>query len=277
MVPLVEAADASLYGGKAAQLAVAAGGGLPVPPGFALAWPLVDAVATGDDRAARLVTEACADLDGPLVVRSSAVGEDSGQASFAGQHSSVLGVNGAGAVVGAVREVRESASSEAARAYRRRLGLPDTVRVGVVVQQLVGADVAGVLFDVNPVTGADEVVVEASWGLGEAVVSGIVTPDFFRVGPDGELRERRPGVKDVELRPAPGGGTRSMPVDAERARAPSLSDDQLRQLHALAVRCREVFGGSQDVEWAFAAGDLWLLQRRPLTVAPPGGRMTPGG
>jgi pyruvate, water dikinase len=134
-----------------------------------------------------------------------------------------------------------------------------------------------VVFDVNPVTGADEVVVESAWGLGEAVVSGMVTPDFFRLGADGELLERRLGVKDRELRPAPGGGTRSVPVDAERARAPSLSEGQLRQLHALAKRCRKVYGGSPDVEWAFTGDELWLLQRRPLTVPPPGGRTASGG
>jgi pyruvate,water dikinase len=267
VVPLAEAANASLFGGKAAELAVAVQRGLPVPPGVAVAWPMVESVSSGDDWSTRQLVEACAGLGGPLVVRSSAVGEDSAQASFAGQHTSVLGVEGAGPVARAVREVWESASSGAALAYRRRLGLPDVVRVGVVVQKLVDAEVAGVLFDVNPVTGADEVVVESSWGLGEAVVGGLVTPDFFRVGLDGEVRERRLGVKDVEMRPAPAGGTRSLPVDGERARAPSLSDDQLWQLHALALRCRDVFGGSQDVEWAFAGGELWLLQRRPLTVS----------
>ena len=276
MVPLAEAADASLFGGKAAQLAVALHRGLPVPPGVAVAWPLVESVAGGDDGATRQVVEACVRLGGPLVVRSSAVGEDSGRASFAGQHTSVLAVEGPGAVARAVREVWQSATTGPALAYRRRLGLPDTVRVGVVVQQLVDAEVAGVLFDVNPVTGADEVVVESSWGLGEAVVAGLVTPDFFRLGPDGEVRERRPGMKDLEVRPSPAGGTRSLAVDGERARAPSLSDGQLRQLHALALRCRDVYGGSQDVEWAFAGGELWLLQRRPLTVSSGGGAAVDG-
>ncbi|HEV3400643.1 MAG TPA: PEP/pyruvate-binding domain-containing protein [Acidimicrobiales bacterium] len=276
MVPLAEAADASLFGGKAAHLAVAATSGLPVPPGFALPWPMVEAVAAGDDRSTLALTEPCARLGGPLVVRSSAVGEDSGAASFAGQHTSVLGVGGLTEVLAAVRQVWESASTDAAVAYRRRLGLPGTVRVGAVVQRLVDAEVAGVLFDVNPVTGADEVVVESSWGLGEAVVGGLVTPDFFRLGPVGEVRERRLGVKDVEVRPAPEGGTRRVPVEPGRARSSSLSDPQLRELHSLALRCQDVYGGSQDIEWAFAGGELWLLQRRPLTVPPGGGTGTDG-
>ena len=268
IVPLVEATDPSAFGGKAAQLAVAAGHGLPVPPGVALAWPVVEAVGGGDERAARLVADGCAPAGGPLVVRSSAVGEDSEAASFAGQHLSVLNVPGADAVPPAVAEVWRSASTDAALAYRRRLGLPPTPQAGVVVQRLVDADVAGVLFDVNPVTGADEVVVEAAWGLGETVVGGLVTPDLFRLGPAGEVRERRLGNKDVELRPAPTGGTLLRPVEEERARASTLTDDQLRQLHALARRCRDVYGGSQDVEWAFAGEDLWLLQRRPLSTSP---------
>ena len=277
VVSIAGATDASRFGGKAAQLAGAARSGLPVPPGVALAWPVVESLAAGDERSAGLLADACARLGDPLVVRSSAVGEDSARASFAGQHLSVLNVRGAGAAAEAVREVWRSASTDAALAYRRRMGLPDAVRVGVVVQRMVDADVAGVLFDVDPVTGADEVVVEASWGLGEAVVNGLVTPDLFRLGSQGEVRERRLGVKDVELRPAPEGGTRSLGVDAERARAPSLSDDQLRHLHALARRCREVYGGAQDVEWALAGGELWLLQRRPLTTPAPGGAPQPGG
>lgn len=268
IVPLVEATDPTAFGGKAAQLAVAAGQGLPVPPGVALAWPLVEAVGGGDERAARLVVEGCASVGGPLVVRSSAVGEDSEGASFAGQHLSVLNVPGADAVPRAVAEVWRSASTDAALAYRRRLGLPPTPQVGVVVQRLVEADIAGVLFDVNPVTGAHEVVVEAAWGLGEAVVAGLVTPDLFRLGPAGEVRERRLGNKDVELWPAPAGGTLHRPVEEGRARASTLTDDQLQQLHALARWCRQVYGGSQDVEWAFAGKDLWLLQRRPLSTSP---------
>ena len=270
VVSLTDATDASRFGGKAAQLALGARSGLPVPPGVALPWPVVESLAAGDDRSARLLGEACARLGDPLVVRSSAVGEDSARASFAGQHLTVLNVRGAAAAE-AVREVWRSASTDTALAYRRRMGLPEAARVGVVVQRMVEADVAGVLFDVDPVTGADEVVVEASWGLGESVVSGIVTPDLFRLAPHGEVVERRLGAKDVELRPAPDGGTHSLAVDAERVEAASLSDDQLRQLHALALRCREVYGGTQDVEWAFGGGELWLLQRRPLSTPPPGG------
>ena len=267
VVALAQATDASLYGGKAANLGVAAAHGLPVPPGIALSWTLVSRLAEGDESTIRLVTTACRPLGGPLVVRSSAVGEDSPQASFAGQHLSVLNVAGAHGVAPAVTSVWESAHAASAAAYRERMGVPSTPRVGVIVQRLVDADVAGVLFDGNPLTGADEVVIESAWGLGEAVVAGTVTPDHFRLGLSGELREQDTGDKHVELRPAPDGGTAARAVAPERARAPSLSPEQLRELFLLARRCREVFGGSQDLEWAYEGAVLWLLQRRPVTAS----------
>lgn len=266
-VALAEATDAALYGGKAANLAVAAAHDLPVPPAVALPWTLVAQVADGDDDARRVVDAACRPLGGPLVVRSSAVGEDSAEASFAGQHRSVLNVAGAYGVERAVSSVWESTRTVAAAAYRERMGVAPAPQVGVIVQRLVDADVAGVLFDGNPLTGADEVVIESAWGLGEAVVAGVVTPDLFRLGPTGEVRERSLGNKHVELQPAPAGGTTAHPVAADRARTSSLSEQQLEELFRLARRCREVFGGSQDLEWAYGGETLWLLQRRPVTTS----------
>ncbi|MDP8992737.1 MAG: hypothetical protein M3N31_06780 [Actinomycetota bacterium] len=263
-VPLARAGDAATFGGKAANLARALGHGLPVPSGVALAWPLVDAVAAGDRRGVGEVKEACSSIGGRLAVRSSAVGEDSGGASFAGRHASVLNVGAE--VVDAVVAVWRSAHGEGASAYRRRLGRGPNVRVAVVVQRLVDADVAGVAFTPHPVTGADEVVVEAAWGLGEAVAGGLVVPDRFRLAPSGEVIERRPGNKHVDVRPAAGAGTATGQVAPERARALCLDDDGLARVHGLATRCRQAFGGSQDLEWALAAGDLWLLQRRAVTT-----------
>ncbi|MGI9033789.1 MAG: PEP/pyruvate-binding domain-containing protein [Acidimicrobiales bacterium] len=264
-VALVAATDASAFGAKAANLARASVAGLSVPDGVALSWSLVDSVADGHQDAAVAVATRCRRLQAPLVVRSSGVGEDSAAASFAGQHLSVLNV-GADGVVDAVGAVWHSARTEAALSYRRRLGLPSPPRMGVVVQCLVDADVAGVAFDANPVTGADEVVVEAAWGLGQSVVAGTVAPDFFRMSPTGQVFERRPGHKEVELRPAPDGGTVDIPLPAEKALAPALDDNDLSRLARLVLRCRSVFGGSQDLEWALADGTLWLLQRRPRTA-----------
>lgn len=266
-VPLADAADARAFGGKAAHLAVAARAGLPVPEGVALPWPLVDAIAGGDPDAASLLAAAASPLRAPLAVRSSAVGEDSEVASFAGQHLSLLGVP-ASALAGAVDAVWRSVRSEPALAYRRRLGLAGKPEGGVVIQEMVDAGVAGVLFHPHPATGADEVVIEAAWGLGEAVVGGLVTPDLFRLSVDGKVLERHPGVKDLELVAVAGGGTVERPVAADRVRALCLDDGQLAELHRLATMCRGVFGGSQDLEWAFSRGRLWLLQRRAVTRGP---------
>lgn len=263
-VPLQEADDAATFGGKAAQLAIAARAGLPVPQGLALPWPFVDTLAAGDDKAKATLQAAASSLGPALAVRSSAVGEDSEAASFAGQHLSLLNVP-APELLDAVREVSQSVQAAPALAYRRRLGLPDVPRAGVLVQDMVDPDVAGVLFCPNPATGTDEIVIEAAWGLGEAVVGGLVTPDLFRLTLQGEVVERRSGVKDVAVTPRAGGGTTKRPVVGDRASALCLADDRLGELHRLAVACKRVFGGSQDLEWAFARGALWLLQRRSVT------------
>ncbi len=197
VVPLADAADEARFGGKAAALSVALRAGLPVPGGVALSVGLVGALLAGDPAARQAVADAVAALDGPLAVRSSAIGEDGAASSFAGQHLTELNVIGAAAVLDAVGAVGASASAESAVAYRSRVGadaLGDEPCCGVVVQRLVAAEVAGVLFTRNPVTGADERVIEASWALGEAVVGGLVTPDCYRVARDGTVLEslRRP-------------------------------------------------------------------------------------
>jgi pyruvate,water dikinase len=268
-VPLTDSIDESRYGGKAAQLAAAIRAGLPVPGGVALPVGFVEAVATGQPDAIRKLEEICGALAGPVAVRSSAVGEDSETASFAGQHLTCLNVRPSlPALADAVRAIWRSAHSESALAYRQRLGLPSEPQIGVVVQELVVADCAGVLFTQNPSNGADEVVIEASWGLGESVVAGLVTPDRFRISREGAVLERTSGMKDIAVRILPEGGTHEAEVPAELVHALCLDDVQLRELHTLATRCERTFGGTQDLEWAFAGGTLYLLQRRALTRVP---------
>jgi pyruvate,water dikinase len=265
--PLADARDERAFGGKAVQLGAAIRAGLPVPDGFALAADLVEAVAQGDRAARSIVGEVGGRLAGPLAVRSSAIGEDSDGASFAGQHATLLNVHGVAAIASAVEAVWRSGRSESVLAYRRRVGVEGPVRMGVVVQQLVAANVAGVLFTRNPVTGADEYVIEASWGLGEAVVQGLVVPDCYRVARTGEVIERRPGAKKVALRRQANGGTRTEPVEPELVELLCLDDTHLWALSQVALCCDEVFGpGPHDIEWAFDAGAPYLLQRRPIAA-----------
>jgi pyruvate,water dikinase len=268
---LVDTVDASTYGPKAVQLGAAIRAGLPVPDGFAIAHDVVAAVAADDPDVttwlASEVAERCADWP-YWAVRSSAVGEDSGDASFAGIHKSVLGVAGVRAILGAVREVHASASECGAVTYRSQMGLDTALLMGVVVQRLVDSEVGGVMFTRNPVTGADERVIEASWGLGEVVVAGLVTPDRYVLDGLGRLLEHRVGEKDIAVRRLPSGGTREQPVPADEVYAPCLAEPDLVELHELALKCDQAFGCTDhDIEFAIKAGCVSLLQRRPITSA----------
>jgi pyruvate,water dikinase len=267
VVPLVKAAEESIFGAKAVGLGEAARNGLPVPPGFALAGPIVEAVAAEEQRAVNRLLKAIRALDGPLAVRSSAVDEDGAGASFAGQHLTLLNVPSTDAVPSALREIWWSANSDSAITYRQRVGLFVRPSVGVVVQKLLDPDAAGVMFTQDPVTGADERVIEASLGLGEAVVAGRVIPDRFRIGRSGEVLERTAGVKKVAIRTLPDGGTGDEQVAADLVEKLCLDDAQLAELNRLAARCEEVYGPARDIEWAFAGGRLYLLQCRAVTRA----------
>ena len=266
VVALAEVTSESVYGAKAVGLGEAVRAGLPVPPGVALCGAFVDEIAASDPDARHELLDAVCGLPVPLAVRSSCVDEDSAAASFAGQHLTVLNVPSADQVPDAVREIWWSANADSAITYRKRLGVFGRPSVGVVVQTLLSPDCAGVMFTRNPITGADERMIEAAWGLGEAVVAGRVIPDTFRVSRSGELLERRAGVKRFAIRPSAGGGTVDDPVAPELVEALCLDDDQLRRLSELAGDCERVYGEGRDIEWAFAGGELYLLQCRAVTV-----------
>lgn len=261
----LSAVDGDGFGGKARELGRACRAGLPVPPGWALSPELVDRVVHGDPGAQQRAGAAFASLGAPVAVRSSALGEDGVEASFAGQHLSVLNVCSAPALIEAVTAVCESARSPSARAYRERLGITGEPRMAIVLQALVPAESAGILFTRNPLTGADERLIEGAFGLGEVVVAGLVTPDRFRLARGGELLEQVLGDKDIAIEWDPSGGTREVAVPPDRAGAPCLNGGQLAELEALASACERAFPGPHDIEWAFAAGRLYLLQRRAIT------------
>ena len=293
----------SLVGGKAGNLGEMIRAGLPVPPGFCVtteAYRRVAASAAIDfdafDRATpdalnTLAAETRASLlavplpqdiaraagdaytrlggDAAVAVRSSATAEDLPFASFAGQQDTYLHVVGHGAVLEAVRRCWASLWTDRAVVYRARNGIdPRSVRLAVVVQRMVAAEVAGVLFTANPVSGRRrQAVIDASPGLGEAVVSGAVNPDHFVV--DTERRvilERRIGDKRVEVRPRPGGGTERVETTA-RAHEACVTDKQVLELASLGDRVERHYRAPQDTEWAFdGTGALWLTQARPITT-----------
>jgi len=291
--------DIEPAGGKGAALGEMSRHGFPVPPGFVvttLAYrsllagtELGEAVSNMDlgvddggavrSLIARLgmppalraeVSEAYRALGGGAVaVRSSATAEDLPGAAFAGQQDTFLNVVGEEAVMRAVVDCWASLWTDRAIAYRRRQGIdPREVAIAVVVQRMVPAAVAGVLFTANPVTGErDELVVDAGAGLGESVVSGTVTPEHYVLDRAGTVREFVLGGGEVVISPKPGGGTREQA--GVPSGDPSLNTNLLRELAGLARRAQTHFGRPQDIEWAVAEGRLYILQSRPMTALPP--------
>jgi MFS family permease len=260
IVTLRDAQNEHAFGGKAAALSRGLRAGLPVPDGFAISCDGLE------DRDAIIDAYRALNAD-RVAVRSSAVGEDSADASFAGQHATILNVTSIDALLDAVQTIRDSARAEGVIEYRKKIGVEGEPRIGIVVQRMVDADIAGVLFTRDPVTGANERVVESTWGLGEAVVAGLVTPDRFRMNAKGTVIAREAGTKPIAIRYAAEGGTREVRVDDLDARRFSLTDAQLAQLHDLGKRCERFFGAPQDLEWAIAGDSLFLLQSRPITTA----------
>ena len=256
--------DDGRFGGKSTSLGELIAAGLPVPAGFAVSSE------ASDDHLEEVVAAYAALGEPPVAVRSSAIGEDSAEATFAGLQDTYLWVRGAERVRQAVRDCWASLDKPEAVAYRARLGGEGRVAMGVAVQRMVDASISGVMFTCNPVTGdPSTVAVNASWGLGLAVVGGEVTPDEYRVSKvTGEVLHRTIGPKRVQYVAGPEGPERA-DVEAARQDAPCLDDGQLGALLELARRVERHFGCHQDVEWAIDADcELFVLQSRPVTVAP---------
>lgn len=212
-----------------------------------------------------------------VAVRSSATAEDLASASFAGQQETYLNVRGAEALAAAVTDCWASLWTARAMAYRAREGIgPDTVRLAVVVQRMVEAEAAGVMFTANPSNGRrDQIVIGAAWGLGEAVVSGTVTTDDVVVeAGTGRVLSRRTADKDVMTVYAEH-GTREQPVPAARRRQPVLDDQAAAGLASYGTRIMDHFGAPQDIEWARAGHEFFILQSRPITALPEPAADTP--
>ena len=275
-------------GGKGASLARMSALGLPVPPGFVVpAGCLVETLGDGGEalRAAlpdaakaqaivagleppAAIADAYAALgdDPPVAVRSSASAEDSETASYAGQQETYLYVRGADEVLARVRDCWASFFSERAIFYRQRKGSLDDLAMAVVVQRMVRADVAGVLFTCDPVQRRrDRMVVEAVLGLGEAAVSGAVTPDHYVLKRDGTVKRARVAKQPFAIVPVESGGTEERELGEEGGEQ-KLGEEQLRELARIGDDLEQRLGGPQDIEWALEGGSLYVLQARPVTT-----------
>ena len=293
----------ALVGGKFSSLAEMTAAGFGVPPAFAvttdalaafmtesglepdaravhtdveagarmqariLETPLPSALAAEITSAYARLCEQARTVDVPVAVRSSGVAEDLAGASFAGQYETYLWIRGAESVLEHVRRCWTGLFGEAVLSYRPGGGVGDA-SMAVVVQQLVQPRAAGVMFTLDPVNGdRSKIVIEGSWGLGEAVVAGEVTPDRFRVDKVTlDIVERVISEKEVEYRWHDGAVT-TVPVPADRRALPCLADDDVRALAELAKQIERHRGAPQDVEWAVdAEGTAHVLQVRPETV-----------
>lgn len=271
-----ESMDTSLVGGKVANLSLLASR-YDIPPGYCVPTTAFAADAPTGELTPALrerVADAYADLAArtgttpSVAVRSSAVDEDGGDASFAGQHETYLNISGPDAVVDAVERCWESAHAERAIKYRRQHGLSVAqIGLAVLVQRLVPADVAAVVFSANPITGnRGEVVINASWGLGESIVGGTVTPDTYIVGKaSSDVRARQIAEKRRMTIAVPG-GTREVDVPRLLWTRPALNEPQIAAMAALARSLEQAMGWAVDIECAFHNDRLYLLQCRPITT-----------
>jgi rifampicin phosphotransferase len=299
--------DIDQAGGKGANLGELTRAGLPVPPGFVIVTDayrayvaehqLADKIAAlaaptdapgeyesaseqiralfADEVSDALraeIAEAYAALgeDAPVAVRSSATAEDLPEASFAGQQDTYLNVRGLDDLLLAVRDCWASLWTARAMAYRARQGIdPAAVSLAVVVQHMVDAEAAGVMFTANPGNGhRDEAVISAAWGLGESVVSGSVNTDNVVVRkPDGTVLSSETADKAVMTVQAEQ-RTQEQPVPAEQRQQPVLSESDAAELAAYGTRIENHYGIPQDIEWARADGQFFIVQARPITALP---------
>jgi pyruvate,water dikinase len=288
--------DVARAGGKGSSLARMAALGLGVPPGFVIpANALADALPDGGGELRALAERQDADgaralirtveLDAglreavlsayaalgkgdmPVAVRSSACAEDSEAASFAGQQDTFLHVRGRGDVRARIRDCWASFFSERALFYRSKKGSLADLGMAVVVQRMVNADVAGVLFTCDAVHHRrDRMVVEAVIGLGEAAVSGAVTPDHYVIKRDGRVRKAQVHEQPYAIVAGDGSGVTERPLSPEEGGARKASDALLAELARIGDDLEQRVGAPQDIEWAVEAGELFVLQARPVTA-----------
>lgn len=266
----------SVAGSKMARLAELGRSGIAVPRGFVVTVDAFRARHDHPDEIAEQIVEAYRQLShqcgGSAVrtaVRSSALGEDSVRASFAGVFDTFLGVSGPDQVVAAVRDCWAGVASERADAYRHTQHIDAQATMAVGVGELIAAHVAGVAFSTHPVTGrSDRIVIEANWGWGESVVQGVTTPDHVEVDKaDGRILSYQVGTKHRFSQWDPGSG-RVTEIDTPAALRPRrvLTDGEIRDIATTVTRIEEHFGYPVDVEWVLDdRADLTVVQARPIT------------
>jgi len=271
VLPLADGHDAGIVGGKAVNLARLINAGFSVPGGFVVTTHAYRrAEGQADDLPAEVtdaIGAAYREIGSPTVaVRSSATAEDLAEASMAGQYETYLDLQGEKAVLDAVLKCWRSVQSDRITAYLKEHGIPEEdVSMAVVVQQLIPAEKAGVLFTANPRTGSQhEILIEANWGLGETVVSGMVQPDTLVLDrATGAVRSCVIADKELWLEP---GAHEAKPLPPDKREAGCLNSREVHALWKLGLKVMDHFASPQDIEWAIADGKVYLLQSRSVTT-----------
>lgn len=276
MIEFFQSADTEQSGGKGRNLIALTKASFPVPPGFIVMFDEYrEYRETGKisaDAARRIFghyRQLCDETGNRFVsVRSSASAEDLRSASFAGQYDTYLYVQSEEELLSRIVDCWNSLNSERARVYRERMNVPAAnLQMAVVVQAMIDPKSAGVLFTKYPYNGMNAMVVESSWGCGETVVSGRVTPDHYVVSANEPyaVLEKLPGKKDIRLRGGEAGAVEEG-IDGEERERESLTEDELFHLCRLGKRVEGHFGFPQDIEWALDGdGEIYILQSRPVT------------
>lgn len=214
------------------------------------------------------MTIRCGTVDPAVAVRSSALDEDGLSSSFAGQYDTYLNIIGPEAISAAIVKCWDSVGGERMESYRKEHNLPTaSLGIAVLVQQLISAEVSGVAFSANPVSGSrDEVMINATWGLGESLVSGRVTPDTWIVNKsDSRVKDRYVGEKGL-MTVLADGGTTEVDVPRSQRQAVTLDGKKTREITQLAMDLEREMGWPVDLEFAYQSDDLYLLQCRPITT-----------
>jgi pyruvate,water dikinase len=203
-------------------------------------------------------------------VRSSATAEDLPGVSFAGQQDTFLNVQGKANLLNSIKKCWASLFSDRAIIYRNQNGFPhDQVKLAVLIQRMIFPDISGIMFTTDPVTGNRKVIsIDASFGLGDALVSGLVSADLYQIKSD-KVISKKIARKEVEIQASKSGGTVREDIEEERKTAPSLSEENALQLAGIGRRIEEHFGSPQDIEWCMDEGKIFILQSRPITTLYP--------
>ena len=302
----ISAADIGDVGGKGANLGVMTNAGFNVPPGFCVTtdayeafispkekelYAMLDGLGVDDLDRVRKVGEQARKLLGKLplpedlkmpldvawrkndatsayAVRSSATAEDLPQASFAGQQDTYLNIIGMEALEQSVKDCFISLFTDRAILYRVQNGFDhQDVALSVVVQKMILPEASGIMFTADPVSGKRNMIsIDASFGIGEALVSGLVSADLYQVDkPSGEIIKKQIGDKKIAILPVEGGGTKTIDLDDEQRHSATLSDKQILMLANVGTKIEALYGKPQDIEWALADGEIYITQSRPIT------------